>query len=47
MKKSFSEVKLFQVKPDKSDEFETLIANIANEQKQKSTGHLFVKFLNN
>jgi hypothetical protein len=35
MKDSFSEIKLFQVKPDKIDEFETLIASISSEQKHQ------------
>jgi hypothetical protein len=35
MKNTFSEVKLFQVKPDKLEEFETLIAIIAKEQKKQ------------
>jgi len=33
MKPSFSEVKIFQVKPDKLEEFELISANIAKEQK--------------
>ena len=36
MKSDFSEVKLFQVKPDKLDEFETLMSAIAAEQKQRN-----------
>ena len=36
MKEGFSEVKLFQVKPDKIDEFEKLIASISNEQKHQN-----------
>ena len=35
MKNSFSEVKLFQVKHDKFNEFETLIVSIAEEQRQQ------------
>ena len=35
MKNSFSEVKLFQVKPNKLTEFETLITSVADEQKQQ------------
>lgn len=35
MKSTFSEVKLFQVKPDKLEAFETLIQAIAEEQKQR------------
>jgi hypothetical protein len=35
MKNTFSEVKLFQVKPDKLEEFEILIATIAKEQKKQ------------
>ncbi len=44
MEIGFSEVKLFQVKPDKSDEFETLIASIANEQKQQ-LGCIDIKYV--
>jgi hypothetical protein len=33
MGNSFSEIKLFQVKPDKANEFEALIALMAEEQK--------------
>jgi hypothetical protein len=32
MNHSFSEIKIFQVKPDKLDEFEALIASIQQEQ---------------
>ena len=32
MKNTFSEVKIFQVKPDKLDEFEKLIGTVAAEQ---------------
>ena len=35
MKNSFSEVKIFQVKPDKLSEFEVLSAKIADEQKRQ------------
>jgi len=35
MGSNFSEVKLFQVKPDKLDEFEALISAVADEQKQQ------------
>ena len=38
MKDTFSEVKLFQVKPDKLDEFEKLIVIAAEEQKQQKGG---------
>ena len=44
MKGSFSEVKLFQVRPDKLDEFETLIAHVAKEQKQQP-GCIDVKYV--
>ena len=44
MNNSFSEVKLFQVKPDKLDEFETLITAIADEQKQQP-GCLDIKYV--
>ena len=40
----FSEVKLFQVKPDKLDEFETLVGLIASEQKCQD-GCLDIKYL--
>ena len=35
MKNNFSEVKLFQVKPDKLNEFETLVSTAAEHQKQQ------------
>jgi hypothetical protein len=44
MNKSFSEVKLFQVKPEKLDEFEALIKEILTEQKQQK-GCIDVKYL--
>jgi hypothetical protein len=44
LKNSFSDVKLFQVKPDKLTEFETLIASIADEQSQQ-TGCIDIKYL--
>lgn len=44
MKNSFSEVKLFQVKPDKLNEFESLIDIIADEQK-KQQGCLDLKYM--
>ncbi|MDF2589995.1 MAG: hypothetical protein K0S41_3836 [Anaerocolumna sp.] len=44
MKNSFSEVKLFQVKPDKLDEFEKLITRIADEQKQQD-GCIDIKYM--
>lgn len=44
MKDSFSEVKLFQVKPDKQAEFEALIAIIAEAQKQQM-GCIDVKYV--
>lgn len=44
MKNNFSEVKLFQVKPDKLAEFETLITTIATEQKQQ-TGCIDIKYV--
>jgi len=44
MKDSFSEVKYFQVKPDKISEFETLISVIADEQRQQ-TGCIDVKYV--
>lgn len=44
MKNSFSEVKIFQVKPDKQVEFETLITKIAEEQKQQK-GCIDIKYV--
>ena len=44
MKDSFSEVKIFQVKPDKLDEFETLITTVAHEQKMQD-GCIDVKYV--
>ena len=44
IKNSFSEVKLFQVKPDKVTEFETLIPVIADEQKTQK-GCIDVKYV--
>lgn len=44
MKDSFSEVKLFQVKPDKQADFEALIAIIAEAQKQQM-GCIDVKYV--
>ena len=41
---NFSEVKLFQVKPDRLDEFEKLIVIIAEEQKQQK-GCIDIKYL--
>jgi hypothetical protein len=44
MKNSFSEVKIFQVKPDKQADFETLITTIADEQK-KQNGCIDIKYV--
>lgn len=44
MKSGFSEVKLFQVKPDKPAEFEALVLNMAEEQK-KQPGCLDIKYV--
>ena len=44
MTKSFSEIKLFQVKPDKIDEFETLIGSIKAQQ-EKQPGCISVKYM--
>lgn len=44
MKNTFSEMKLFQVKPHKLDEFETLIALIKAEQ-EKLSGCIGVKYM--
>ena len=44
VKKAFSEVKLFQVKPDKLDEFEKLIVVVAEEQKMQK-GCIDIKYL--
>ena len=35
MKNNFSEIKLFQVKPDKLNEFETLVSSAVQQQKQQ------------
>ena len=44
MKNSFSEVKIFQVKPDKLSEFEALITVIADGQKEQ-TGCIDIKYV--
>ena len=44
MENSFSEMKLFQVKPDKLADFETLITLVANEQKQQP-GCINIKYM--
>lgn len=44
MGNSFSEMKLFQVKPDKLEEFEALIAKIKKEQ-EKQPGCISVKYM--
>lgn len=44
MSNSFSEIKLFQVKPEKLDEFETLIRSIKTEQ-EKQPGCISVKYM--
>jgi hypothetical protein len=44
MKNSFSEVKIFQVKPDKQEDFETLMPVIAAEQKNK-IGCIDIKYV--
>lgn len=44
MKNTFSELKLFQVKPHKLDEFETLITSIKAEQ-EKLPGCISVKYM--
>lgn len=44
MDKKFCEVKLFQVKPDKLDEFETLMSKVAEEQK-KQEGCIYIKYM--
>jgi hypothetical protein len=44
MKNSFSEVKIFQVKPDKLDEFEKIIIIIADEQKLQD-GCIDIKYV--
>jgi len=43
MKNSFSEVKIFQVKPDRLAKFEALITKIAEEQKQQN-GCIDIKY---
>ncbi|GHT98657.1 hypothetical protein FACS1894142_5250 [Spirochaetia bacterium] len=44
MNHSFSEIKLFQVKPDKLDEFESMVESIAKEQK-KQKGVICIKYM--
>lgn len=44
MKSIFSEIKLFQVKPDKLADFERLIKSTVDEQR-KQTGCLDIKYL--
>ncbi len=44
MKDTFSEVKIFQVKPDKVDEFERVVAILADEQK-KQEGCIDIKYV--
>ena len=44
MKNAFSEVKIFQVKPDKLAEFEALIATVAQEQEHQP-GCLSIKYV--
>lgn len=44
MEKSFSEVKLFQVKPDKLEEFEVLIKKICQWQNEQ-TGSLSINYV--
>jgi hypothetical protein len=41
---TFSEIKLFQVKPDKLEEFEKIIKEISNEQKARP-GCVNIKYL--
>jgi hypothetical protein len=43
IKNSFTEVKIFQVKPEKLEEFESLIINISKEQKQQN-GCITIKY---
>jgi hypothetical protein len=44
MNNSFSEVKLFQVKPDKLEEFEDLVTSISKEQKEQP-GAITIKYM--
>ena len=44
MSNTFSEIKLFQVKPNKLNEFETLIQKAAQEQ-EKQTGSICIKYM--
>lgn len=44
MANTFSEVKLFQVRPDKLDEFEELIKIVAQEQ-NKQQGSIDIKYM--
>ncbi|MBD3276174.1 MAG: hypothetical protein GF372_12735 [Candidatus Marinimicrobia bacterium] len=44
MGNTFSEVKLFQVKPDKLDQFEELIKTVSTEQ-NKQPGSISIKYM--
>ena len=44
MANTFSEIKLFQVKPDKLDEFEKIIKVVAKEQ-EKQKGAICIKYI--
>jgi len=44
MKNNFSEIKLFQVKPDKFNEFEEFISGIIDKQKQQ-LGCIDIKYM--
>ena len=44
MTKNFAEIKLFQVKPDKTEQFETLIERISTEQ-AKWEGCVSIRYL--
>lgn len=44
MEKTFSEIKLFQVKPEKYEQFEAMVATIAREQ-MKQPGCVEIKYM--
>lgn len=44
MQKTFSEIKLFQVKPEKLEQFEALISKVKSEQ-EKLPGCISVKYM--
>jgi len=44
VKKTFSEIKLFQVKPEKTEQFEVLVDKMQDEQK-KQVGCIEIKYI--